>query len=214
MASADERLDRIERALHELAQRVARLEHGWAPERPTARPEAPPAAQRAAPQQPGPEPQPEERRPAAPALARVDIEDLLGGRVLAWLGGAAVLVGVVLFVAYAVRIGWIDEPTRVVLAFVGSTALLLAGFWLYERRGQTDAAVAAVAAAIAGLYASVVAATTLYDLVPPAAGLAVALLIGAVGTAAAVRWDSRLVAALAIVGALLSPVLVDAGTSS
>src|SRR3954470_10160534 len=103
MASADERLDRIERALHELAQRVARMEHGWAPERPTPRPEPPAAVQRAAPQQQGPEPQLEERRTAPPALPRVDIEDLLGGRVLAWLGGAAVIVGVVLFVAYAVR---------------------------------------------------------------------------------------------------------------
>jgi len=134
--------------------------------------------------------------------------------VLAWLGGAAVIVGVVLFVAYAVRIGWIDEPTRVILAFLGSTALLVAGFYLYERRGQTDAAVAAVSAAIAALYASVTAATTLYDLVDPVVGLAFALLIGTVATALAVRWDSRLVAALGIVGALLAPVLVDAGTTS
>jgi len=211
MASLDERLDRIERALGELGDRVSLLE---------ATAEAGVAAPARPPLEPGPaapqpdEPQPAAPRPAVPALPRVDLEDLLGGRVLAWLGGAAVLVGVVLFVAYAVRIGWIDEPTRVVLAFLGSTALLLAGFWLYERRGQTDAAVAAVAAAIAALYASVVAATTLYDLVHPTVGLAAALLIGAVGTAAAVRWDSRLVAALAIVGALLSPVLVDAGTSS
>src|SRR5215213_4432819 len=105
MASLDERLDRIERALGELGQRVAQLEHGWKPEPPIVWPEESvrpePAAPRSA------EPQPATPRPAAPTLPRVDLEELLGGRVLAWLGGAAVLVGVVLFVAYAVRIGWI-----------------------------------------------------------------------------------------------------------
>jgi uncharacterized membrane protein len=124
------------------------------------------------------------------------------------------IVGVVLFVAYAVRIGWIDEPTRVVLAFLGSTALLLGGFYLYERRGRTDAAVAAVAAAITALYASLVAATAVYELVGATAGLAVAAVIGAVATVLAVRWDARVVAALGLVGALLAPVLVDAGTST
>ena len=143
----------------------------------------------------------------------LDLEELLGGRVLAWAGAVAVFIGVVFFLATAIRRGWIDETTRVVLAYLGSTALLALGLSLYERKGRTQAALAAVAAAIASLYASTTAATTLYDLLEPAVGLGVALLVGATATAIAVRWDSRELAGIGIVGALLSPVLVDAGTS-
>ncbi len=79
----------------------------------------------------------------------MDFEDLLGGRILGWLGGSAVVLAAVFFLVMAVSRGWIDEPTRVLLAFLGSTLLLGVGLYLYERQGQTQAALATVAAAIA-----------------------------------------------------------------
>ena len=177
------------------------------------------ASRPAAPAAPRPElpfpPRPAARPPEpAPPRQPLDLEELLGGRVLAWVGGLAVFVAAVFFLVMAVRNGWIDEATRVVLAFAGSTAVLVVGLWLYERKGQTDAAVAAVAAAIAALYASDTTATTVYGLVSPTVGLVLAALIGFAATAVAVRWDSVVVAAIGIVGALLAPVLVDAGTST
>jgi uncharacterized membrane protein len=202
-----ERIDRLEALVEQLTRRLERLEGTpkpveWQPSQPAR--VAPPAP-------PAPPPQrPEVPRPPRPSF---DLEELLGGRVLAWAGAVAVFIGVVFFLATAIRRGWIDEPTRVVLAYLGSTALLAVGLYLYERRGRTQAALAAVAAAIASLYASTTAATTLYDLVDPALGLLVALLIGATATAIAVRWDSRELAGIGIVGAVLSPVLVDAGTT-
>jgi uncharacterized membrane protein len=159
-------------------------------------------------------------RPAAPPRAPappkppLDLEELLGGRVLAWVGGVAVFLAAVFFLVMALRNGWIDEPTRVVLAFVASTILFVTGVWLYERKGQTDAAVAAVAAALAALYASDTTATTVYNLVSPTVGLALAAVIAVAGTVFAVRWNSQIVAAIGIVGALLAPPLVDAGTSA
>ena len=154
-------------------------------------------------------------RPApAPPRAPLDLEELLGGRVLAWVGGVAVVLAVVFFLVMALHNGWIDEPTRVVLAFVGSTALLGTGVWLYERKGRTQAALAAVGAALAALYASATTATAVYHLVSPAVGLCLAGLIGVAATAIAVRWRSQVVAGIGIGGALLAPVLVDAGTST
>jgi uncharacterized membrane protein len=163
-----------------------------------------------------PVPQPAQPRAAAPPPRRepIDLEELLGGRVLAWVGGVAIVLAAVFFLVMAVHNGWIDEATRVVLAFVGSTALLLVGVWLYERRGQTQAARAAVAAGFAALYASDTTATSVYHLVSSAPGLAVAGLTGVAATAVAVRWDSREVAGIGIVGALLAPVLVGAGTNT
>jgi uncharacterized membrane protein len=103
-------------------------------------------------------------RPPAPARPRRDLEELLGGRVLGFAGGVAVLLGIAFLVAMAVDRGWLDEQARVALGFAGSAALLAAGVWLHERRGHTQASRAAAAAAIAGLFASLVAGTRLYDL--------------------------------------------------
>jgi uncharacterized membrane protein len=178
-------------------------------------PEAPRAAEPAAPPPPtaGLAPAP----PTTPGkLIRPGetLEDLLGGRVLAAVGGLAILVGVVLFLVIAVDRGWLGVEARVALAFLGSTALLAVGLFLYERRGRTDAAVAAVATALAALYASLTYATSVQDVIATEIGLLVAGLVGAAGATIAVRWRSQLVAALGILGALAAPVLVDSGTST
>ena len=203
----DDRIERLERTVDELRERVARLE------RPS--PAAAPAAPRVqaappAPPRPAAPPSPPREPFRAPSI---DLEELLGGRVLAWAGALAVFIGAIFFLATAIRRGWIDEPTRVVLAYLGSSVLLGVGLYLYERKGRTQASLALVAAAIGALYASTTAATTLYHLVDPAVGLLVAGLVGAVATLIAVRWESREIAAIGIIGALLSPVLVDSGTS-
>ena len=179
------------------------------PVQPTPPPPQPPAAPPPAAQWPPAVPVP--RPPKAP---KASVEDLLGGRVLGWIGGAAVVLGVAFFLVMAANRGWIDETTRVLLAFVGSTALLGAGLYLHEKQGRTQAALAAVATAIAALYVTLTAATQLYDLVDPVLGLFFAGLVGAVATAIAVRWSEPVVAGIGILGALLSPVLVDAGTDS
>ena len=69
------------------------------------------------------------REPAAPPREPVSIEDLLGGRVLGWVGGAAVVLGVAFFLVMAASRGWIDETTRVL-----HVAEVLAGG---EGRSQT-----------------------------------------------------------------------------
>jgi len=201
--STDARLAALEREISELRARLERVE------RPSQAPRAAPAGQQTAAPRPGPKPPPEPEK--APPIS---VEDLLGGRVLGWVGGAAVVLGVVFFLVMAANRGWIDETTRVLLAFVGSTALLGAGLYLHERQGRTQAALAAVATAIAALYVTLTAATQLYDLVDPVLALVFAGLVGAVATSIAVRWDEPVVAGLGIVGALLAPVFVDAGTDS
>lgn len=151
---------------------------------------------------------------AGPPREPLSVEDLLGGRVMAWVGGAAVVLGVVFFLVMAASRGWIDEPTRVLLALVGSSALLATGLYLHEREGRTQSALAAAAAAIAALYVTLVAATQLYELIAPALGLVFAGLVGAAATVIAVRWSQPVVAGIGIVGALLAPVLVDAETGA
>jgi uncharacterized membrane protein len=208
--SVEARLDSLEALVQRVLERVESIEQRVGAG-PAVRPQEPAAPPRPAEPVERARPKPAEHR-RLPAYQAASLEDLLGGRVLAWVGGAAVLLGIVFLVATAIHRGWIDEPTRVVLAFLGSALLFAAGIYLYEAQRRTDAAVAAVAAGIAGLYASDTAATRLYDLIEPALGLAVAGVIGACGAAIAVRWERPLVGALGILGALASPILVDAGT--
>jgi uncharacterized membrane protein len=214
--SLEARLERVEALLADVVERVVRLEGQPAtPSRPVA-PEPAPVA--ATPQTPRRAPEPTaERAPTQPRHVLrpgETFEDLLGGRILAVVGGLAILIGVVFFLVIAVDRGWIGVEARVALAFAGSTLLLAAGVFLYERRGQTDAAVVAVATALASLYASLTYATAAKDVVGAEAGLLVAAIIGAAGAAIAIRWSSQIVAAFALLGALAAPVLVDSGTST
>jgi uncharacterized membrane protein len=125
-------------------------------------------------------------------------------------GGVAVLVGLAFLVALAVEHGWLDEKARTGLAFLGSGLLLGLGIWLYERRGRTQASLAATGTGIAGLFLSLTAATVLYDLVPVSLALAAAFVVGAAGAALAIRWDATPIGGLGILGSLGAPILTGA----
>jgi uncharacterized membrane protein len=134
-----------------------------------------------------------------------NVEELLGGRLLALAGGIAVFLGAIFFVVLAIDQGWMGEIARVALSLTVSSVLLAAGVWLYERKGRTQAALCAAGAAIGALYLSLAAGTALYDLLPAAVALGAALGVGVLATALAVRWNAHTIAALGILGSLLSP---------
>jgi len=138
------------------------------------------------------------------------IEDLLGGRVLAWVGGLAVLIGVAFLFAVGVSQGWIGEGARTLLAGAGSTVLLAMGVWLHERRGRTDAALAAVATGIAALFVTVTVGAEVYGVLPAPVALGLTMAVGALATSLAVRWEAQGIAALGILGALVAPALAGA----
>ncbi|MCW3056213.1 MAG: Protein of unknown function transrane [Solirubrobacterales bacterium] len=142
------------------------------------------------------------------------LSDLLGGRGLAWLGGITTLVGIVLFLGLAVSRGWIGKEARTGLAAAASCALLLGGAWLHSRRGRTEAAKAMIGAATAALFATLIVASQVYELIPAGLALALALLVGGVATTLAISWAGRAIGAIGLVGAQLSPVLVGASPSA
>jgi uncharacterized membrane protein len=143
--------------------------------------------------------------------SRIEFERLFG-RAIAWIGGFAVLLGIVFFMRSAVDDSWFTEEIRTLLAALGSFSLLALGVWLHERKGHLEAARVAVAVAIPGLYATTVVATQTYELISPIIGLEAGALIGIIGVAIAVRWSSMLVGSVGILGALAAPMLV--GTAS
>jgi uncharacterized membrane protein len=200
-------LGSIERQLADLRRRLERVEHRAFPS-PTPQPSTWTPLAPARPAAVAPQSEQSERIATDPQFSQRAFEELLGGRVLAWVGGIAILLGIVFLLGIAIDHGWIDEPMRTLLGFLGSTSLLLTGVWLYERKGRTEAALAAVASSLFGLFATLLVGAQVYDLIPVGVGLAGAGLVGIVGVAIAVRWEAVIVAAIGILGALLAPVLI------
>ncbi|HEY6145375.1 MAG TPA: DUF2339 domain-containing protein [Solirubrobacterales bacterium] len=145
-------------------------------------------------------------------MSRIEFERLFGGRVLAWIGGFATLLGIVFLMRSAVDSSWFTEEVRTLMAGFGSLLLLMVGVWLHEKKGHLEAARVAVAVAIPGLFATAVVATQAYDLISPVIGLEAAALIGVIGVFIAVRWSSLLVGSVGMLGALAAPMLVGTGT--
>jgi len=152
--------------------------------------------------------------PPAPfnPISRIEFERVFGGRVLAWIGGLATLLGVIFLMRSAVDSSWFTEEVRTLMAGFGSLLLLGLGLWLHERKGRLEVARIAVAIAIPGLYATTVVAAQAYDLISPILGLEAAALIGALGVFIAVRWSSMLVGSVGMLGALAAPMLVGTTT--
>jgi uncharacterized membrane protein len=157
---------------------------------------------------------PRQAPPPAPLnpISRIEFERVFGGRVLAWIGGLATLLGVIFLMRSAVDSSWFTEEVRVLMAAFGSLFLLGLGLWLHERKGRLEVARIAVAVAIPGLYATTVVATQAYGLISPVLGLEAAALIGVLGVFIAVRWSSMLVGCVGMLGALAAPMLVGTAT--
>jgi uncharacterized membrane protein len=156
------------------------------------------------------EPPPGQAPPPPPPnpITRIEFERVFGGRVLAWIGGFATLLGVIFLMRSAVDSSWFSEGVRTLMAAFGSLSLLGLGIWLHEKKGRLEVARIAVAIAIPGLYATTVVASQAYDLISPVLGLEAAGLVGALGVFIAVRWSSMLVASVGILGALAAPIFV------
>ncbi|WP_022928989.1 DUF2339 domain-containing protein [Patulibacter americanus] len=134
-------------------------------------------------------------------------EAFVGGRLLAWAGGAALLAALATLLWLGVRDGWLGEELRCVLGAVASAALLTAG--LRNARSGRAGEVSWVMAGtgLAGLYATTAVATTTYGLLPDAAGIALLAALGVAAAGLALRWDAPPLAGAGLLGALAAPVL-------
>ncbi|WP_245777500.1 DUF2339 domain-containing protein [Lentzea xinjiangensis] len=140
-------------------------------------------------------------------------KDGAGSKLLAWVGGAITVLGFVLLLILAIQRGWLGPMPRVVGGAVFSGALVGIGVWLHRNPAGRTGAFALAATGFAGLYLDVVAATSLYGYLPPAAGLVAGLVVAAAGVALALRWDSQTLAVGVVAAcALCSPVMTGGFT--
>src|ERR671935_122285 len=83
--------------------------------------------------------------------------------------------------------------------------VLGAGLWLERRYERTYSALAAVGAGIAGAYATLLAAVSLYELISKPVALVAAGAIASVGVAVSLLWSAEIVAGFGLIGAMLVP---------
>jgi uncharacterized membrane protein len=138
-----------------------------------------------------------------------DLEERFAGRALAWVGGIALVAAAIFFLSLAFSRGWITEPMRVAIGLTAGTVAFAAGAVLLARKNPLVGNVlAGVGLGIVSV--SLFAATRLYGLIPPEAGLAGALVAAIAAAAVAVRYDARSVAAFGLVAALIAPPVMGA----
>ncbi len=230
--NANNRLARIERELHALKQaqprQAAPIER--APAKPQeASPARPPASddrtddsETAKPEVDGEEdseeqaPPPPSPSPETAAPASTGIEKLSGaltGNWLIWLGGAALVLGGAFLVKAAVDAGFFGPVMRVASALVAGAAMIGGAQWM-RMGGAPEKSLAPPVLAGAGgatIYGAIYTAYGLYALIPPLAAFALLAAASAGLVVLAVVHRTQAMAALAIVGAHLSPVVTGGG---
>ncbi len=138
-----------------------------------------------------------------------DLEEQFAGRALAWVGGIALVAAAIFFLSLAFSRGWITEPMRVAIGLTAGIAAFVAGAVLLARKNPLVGNVLA-GVGLGVVSVSLFAATRLYGLIPPEAGLAGALVAAIAAAAVAVRYDARSVAAFGLIAALIAPPVMGA----
>jgi uncharacterized membrane protein len=149
------------------------------------------------------------RRPRPPR-STLDLEALIGGRVLNRIGILAILIAMAFFLKWAFDNSLIGPRGRLTLGFLGGTALLVSSEWLL-RRGMRYFSEGMTALGAGVLYLNLYAGRHFYDLIPdlPAFGGMIAVTLAF--AILAIGRDSQRLAFLAFLGGYLTPVLLSTG---
>ena len=180
---------------------------------------APPPQQPSAPPPPSPPrvpPQPPIFSSSPPPNSRRgndDVETVIAGRWLNYVGILALALAVSFFLKYAFDNNWIGPGGRVTLGLLVGSLLYPFGQRLY-RKGYVFYSEGITALGAVILYLSVWAGWHYYHIFPQGYAFPMMIIITAVTAVVAVARDSERLAFLSAVGGLLTPVLVSTGENA
>ena len=144
--------------------------------------------------------------PARETLASL-FEQLVGGRLLIWIGGIALVVAGFFLIRHTIEIGLVTPELRMTAAALFGLLLLACGEYARSRRSLADeprVAQALVGAGIAVLYATAYGSWYLYGQIDGKAASALMLLISAAALALSLRHGPA-TAVMGMVGGFLTP---------
>jgi uncharacterized membrane protein len=152
------------------------------------------------------------RRPALPPspLAGIDLEAWIGKRGLGWVAVLLLFFATAFFVKYAFDNDLIGNLGRVALGVLAGAALCAGGFFLHVRRYRVFSQMATSAGVIL-LYLTTFASFGYYALMPQEHAGVFFVLIVAQTVALAWLYDAPAVAIVAVIGGLLTPIMLHTG---
>jgi uncharacterized membrane protein len=222
-SSPDERIAALEEQVRGLLYRLWTLEKGAHAGAPSAPEPAPAAAPVPAPQAPSP-PVPEPARwPAAhapipsppapepvtpPPAPLLDLEQRIGARWATWVGIVAILFAVSFFLKWAFDNNYLGPGARVILGLVAGLVMLAAGLVLHRRQDVPYLSEGLSGGGLGILYLSLYGAHALYDLLAPGPTFIAMFAVTVLGALVSVVTGRQSTAVLAVLGGLLTPVLI------
>ncbi|MGA2033370.1 MAG: DUF2339 domain-containing protein [Thermoguttaceae bacterium] len=150
--------------------------------------------------------------PSVPAGAPIESLDVaweawLGRRALGWVAVVLLLFAAAFFLKQVFENRWVGETGRVAIGVFFGVALCLAGF-RYHRRGWRVFSQMLTAGGIVLIYLSTFGAFGYYHLLPREQATVFLVVLIAESALLAVLYDAPAIAVMALVGALLAPVLL------
>src|SRR5262252_8906493 len=145
--------------------------------------------------------------PAMPPAAGPNLEQRIGARWTTWVGAVAILFAAAFAVKLSIENNLIGPRARLGFGLVAGLVLLGAGF--IRRRRDVPYLSEALAGLGLGLcYLSLFAGYAYYDLLQVGTAFALMFIVTVLGTGVAVATERQATAVLALLGGLLTPVLL------
>ena len=157
-------------------------------------------------------------KPPAEPVSRpgaASLEQRFASRLPVWIGGVSLALAGLFMVKYSIENHLLSETTRVVLGSLFGLGLLYAGHAIFRRgtlANGTRIAQALVGAGIADLYGCLVAASSLYHLLPSSIGFFGMAVLTAYAVARSLRYGAP-IALLGLAGGFLTPILINSDTA-
>ncbi|MBI4585507.1 MAG: DUF2339 domain-containing protein [Planctomycetes bacterium] len=180
-----------------------------------AAPETPPRLEPLPPETaPAPRPAPAFTAVERPVLPAIDWEQFMGVKLFAWLGGLALLLGVVFAIKYSFEKNLIPPAVRAAGGFLVGIGLLAGGVVL-KRKEYATTSQTLCATGIAILYATSFACRAYYKFAfaenHPEVIFALMILVTVTAFLLAVKLDAMVIAILGLLGGFLTPPLLSTG---
>jgi uncharacterized membrane protein len=147
------------------------------------------------------------KRPAVLDSDAATLESWVGQKALGWSAVVLLLFAAAFFLKYAFDNAWIGELGRVSLGIVAGSALCAGGLAAHCRKHRLTAQML-TAAGVVLLYLSTFSAFGYYHLIPRDRAALFLVLVVVESAALAVVYDAPAIAVMALVGGLLSPLLL------
>ena len=160
-------------------------------------------------------PKPRASVPEAPKTdwarkAQDSFEQNIATKLPVWIGAFSLICAAFFLVKYSIELGWMQPVVRVSLGGLFGAGLVAAGQWVirrdyianYERISQ-----GLVGAGIVAMYASIYAALSLYDLLPPLIAFGGMFGVTALAVILSLR-HGQPIAVFGLLGGLLTPALI------